>query len=169
MSLVPAGHQKFPNWANTTSQKSLLCVTNYWKLHFTGSYYVLHELTVKIKQYILVLMSLTQRTDMVGCHGHHLNSDNLYNTCIYWCSLLIVNLLLNHCLLLDTHFYGSTLYLYLWNYRGTVCNFGIQKKYGSCTGLLSIGNYSYNPYHWQFQPIWWQYRSTYIFDSHIHI
>ncbi len=27
---------------------------------------------------ILVLMSLTQISDMVGCYGHHLNSDNFY-------------------------------------------------------------------------------------------
>ncbi len=44
---------------------------------------MLHELTVEIKQFILVLVSLTWISDMVDCYGHHLNSDNLYKTYIY--------------------------------------------------------------------------------------
>ncbi len=38
-----------------------------------------------------------------GGYGHHLNSDNFYQTYIHWHSMLIVNLLLNHCSLFDTH------------------------------------------------------------------
>ncbi|PBK62532.1 hypothetical protein ARMSODRAFT_1061261 [Armillaria solidipes] len=45
------GRQILPNWADTTSQKGLLRVTNYWELHFTGSRYALRELTVEIEQY----------------------------------------------------------------------------------------------------------------------
>ncbi len=33
----------------------------------------------------------------------------------------------------------------------------------------TVNRYGYNLYHWQFQPIWWQYRLTHQFDGHIHI
>ncbi len=50
VSPAPAGPRNLPNWADTTSQKGLLRVTNYWELHFTGSRYALRELTVEIEQ-----------------------------------------------------------------------------------------------------------------------